>query len=406
MLLRHVVRIAMVGCIGIVPGATAIAEPQALPVPHFEGTGEAGTGSFAFRLGYYDNDDQGDGNPFLDEALTVIEPIAVVDYNITDRFAVFGKFSYDSVSSASIERLSEFDNQSGASGDYYYGLDLGARYELTADRRIGGFVNGSIEYDYRSIGFGADFAQDLGQKDTTVKVALNGFFDRVDVIRFDGTEDGTDDRVSFSSTLSWYQVLNRRAHAEAGARFGLQTGFLETAFNAVVIEDPSLPENSNLDNRARGREVEEVLPDTRLRGSLFGRGRYSLRRDTALELGGRLFLDDWGIFSLTIEPRVHHWFENRLGLRLGYRFYTQTAPDDYDDHFTSEKSKRTQDSDLAGFDAHGIRGGLTWRPWASVGIDFDAGYTFREDGIDQLTLSLGILKSFDAKPLGRMLWRR
>ena len=62
--------------------------------------GEAGTGSYEFRLSYYDNDDNGDGNPFLDESLSVIEPVVYFDLNVTDTFKVWSQLSVDVVSSA------------------------------------------------------------------------------------------------------------------------------------------------------------------------------------------------------------------------------------------------------------------------------------------------------------------
>lgn len=85
--------------------------------------GEAGHGEVGFRIGYYDSDDSGDGNPFLDESLTVIEPVLLFSYNLTDRATIWSKLSYDFVSSASIDRLSNYATQSGASGDNYFGFD-------------------------------------------------------------------------------------------------------------------------------------------------------------------------------------------------------------------------------------------------------------------------------------------
>lgn len=387
---------------------TALGESADAPEVSFTGSAEAGTGSAEFRIGYYDNSDSGDGNPFLDEELTVVEPIFIVDYNITDRLAAWGQFSYDYVSSASIERLDSTGIQSGASGDNYFGYDFGARYELDEDRRVGGFFTISTEYDYDSYGLGGDFARDFANKDATVKISLNGYYDEVDVIRFDGSEEGIDDRVSLSTTVSWYQILNPRTHAEMGGTFGYQHGFLETAYNAVVIEDPTERRNPNLDNRARGFEITEELPATRLRWSLFGRTRYSLMPSTALEIGGRLYIDSWGIFGFTAEPRLHHWLNDTLGFRLGYRYYTQTAADDYDDHFTDPvdiPARRTQDSDLADFDSHGLYGAVLWQPFETLSLDLTAGYTFREDGIDQLTLSFGVRQSFDTRWLSKY-WDR
>ena len=66
------------------------------------------------------------------------------DHNITDEVAMWAKFSYDYVSSASIDRLSNFPEQSGASGDFYFGVDGGLRLKLSESVQLGGFVSGSV----------------------------------------------------------------------------------------------------------------------------------------------------------------------------------------------------------------------------------------------------------------------
>ena len=71
-------------------------------------SGEAGHGFVGFSMGFYNNDDNRDGNPFLDEELTVIEPVMIFDYNVTDNLGWWCKFSYEYVSSASIDRLNKF----------------------------------------------------------------------------------------------------------------------------------------------------------------------------------------------------------------------------------------------------------------------------------------------------------
>ena len=146
-----------------------------------------------FRTGFYHNDDKGDGNPFLDEELTVIEPVIIFDYNVTDDLGWWGKFSYDYVSSASIDRLNKFPQQSGATGDFYFGLDSGLRYKVSDSLRVGGFLSGSTEYDYTSFGIGGDIAKDSADKNDTVKLSINGFHDQVDIIRFDGNESEGND---------------------------------------------------------------------------------------------------------------------------------------------------------------------------------------------------------------------
>ena len=60
--------------------------------------------SLALRLGYFDQPDDGEGNPFLDESLTVIEPVVVLDWDVSRDLGYTLKVAYDNVSSASIDR--------------------------------------------------------------------------------------------------------------------------------------------------------------------------------------------------------------------------------------------------------------------------------------------------------------
>lgn len=357
--------------------------------------GDAGHGSVEFGIGYYDNADDGDGNPFLDEELTVIEPAIIFDYNISDDTAIFGKVTYDNVSSASIDRLSEFPDQSGATGDYYYGLDGGLRRALDADTTVSGFGSFSTEYDYTSFGLGGDYRKELPGRNAAYKVSLNGFFDTVDIIRYDGTQDeGEDQRTTLSSTVEWYQIINPLTHAELGGTLSLQDGFLETAYNAVVIEDTATP-NANLVGDAAGREVTEELPDSRVRGAVFGRVRHSLDPRNAVELGGRLYADSWGINSISLDPRWYRWLvQDRYLLRLRYRFYVQTEADDYSETFLTEPDERTQDSDLADFDAHTVGAMLRFTPDDVNAWEFGGDYVLRSDGLDQMLARVAYKRSF------------
>ena len=377
---------------------------------------EAGHGSVSFGLNYYRNGDNGDGNPFLDEALTDYEPVIIFDYNVTDRFAINGTLSYDYVSSASIERLENLGYQSGATGDYYYGANLGGAYKLNPDLRLGGNLSFSTEYDYNSIGLGGFVARDLNNKNTTIKLNVNAFQDTIDIIRWNGIQnEGTDDRTTVSLTGNWYQIITPTTHSELGFSWAHQSGFLETAYNFVVMEytdlahdpparplgpesfDPLTFIDDRLDQAATGEIYSEELPDTRARGSIFGRVRTSLSPATAVELGGRLYADDWGISSVTIEPRLYQWLiEEKLSARLRYRFYAQTAADDYSAHFqmADPPTFRTQDSDLGDFNANGAGLKFSWYFSKSLRFDLSGDYIQRSDGIDQVLGAVGFNWSF------------
>jgi len=363
---------------------------------------EAGHGSVTFGLNYYQNSDNGDGNPFLDEALTDIEPVIIFDYNLTDRLSINGDFSYDYVSSASIDRLSNYGAQSGATGDNYYGASLGGAYKLSPVLRLGGNLSLSGEYDYSSIGFSGFVARDLNNKNTTLKLNLNGFQDTIDIIRWNGRQrEGTDERTTLSLTGNWYQIITPSTHSELGFSATHQSGFLETAYNFVVIEDPDGDDLSTgrpdwLDQAATGEIVREELPGTRSRGAIFGRVRTSLSPATAVELGGRLYSDSWGISSFTIEPRLYYWLiEDKLSTRLRYRFYAQTSADDYSENFNLVTPEfRTQDSDLGDFTANGAGIKFSWYIFEALRLDLSGDYIQRSDGIDQVLGAVAFNWSF------------
>ncbi len=377
-------------------------------------SGEAGHGFIGFQTGYYYNDDSNDGNPFLDEQLRVIEPVIIYDYNVTDNLSTWGIVSYDDVSSASIERLNNLrgTQQTGASGDYYYGMDAGFKYDLNDRLRIGGFLSGSKEFDYDSFGFGGDISTDSEDKNKTVKFSFNSYLDQIKIIRFNGAEtEGKDDRVTISSTINWYQIINPKTHSELGLTLTFQKGFLETAYNAVVIEAPALlGPNPALDNLARGLEIPEALPDSRVRGALFGRIRRFIKPKSSIEFFGRLYTDSWEITSITTEPSLLHWIrKDTLSARLKYRFYAQTASEFYDDHFylhdftTSDfinfkanknKGYATQDSDLADLNSHTFGLQFNWYITQALLFDIFTDYILRSDNIDQTISGMGLTYKF------------
>ena len=167
--------------------------------------------------------------------------------------------------------------------------------------------------------------------------------------------------------------------------------------NAVVLEDPALAPNPLLANNARGIEVTEELPDARLRTSLFGRVRRSLKPGTAVELGARLYDDSWGISAFNVEPRLYQALAEDWSLRLRYRYYDQTAADDFGEQFIFDASApdngapefRTQDSDLGAFVAQTFGAQLIWDMSDSSTIDVGIDFITRSDGLDQLLVFFG-----------------
>lgn len=382
-------------------GTPAVEEPgPSVPLPTTPAPARPGHGSVEARIGYYHNDDSDESNPFLDEEETVIEPVLVFSYDATERVSLDATLSYDYVSSASIDRLSNFPDQSGASADNYYGFDLGVRFRATDDLRLGVTGGASFEYDYQSFRVGATAALDLFEKNTTLQLGVNTFLDSVDVIRWNGSEaEGSEGRTTVSITAAWYQVLTPTVHMDLGYTLTSQSGFLETAYNSVVLEDPSDAPNPLLENQARGVETNEELPDSRLRHALYGEVRKYFDTGTAIGFGGRFYADSWGIVSQAVELRVYQWIvPDVLRVRARYRFYVQTAADDYEERFLVPPAQRaafiasedrTQDSDLGAFSSHTVGLRVDWQVFTNHHLDVSVDYVLRSDGLDQLLLGLG-----------------
>ncbi|MDA1263889.1 MAG: DUF3570 domain-containing protein [Planctomycetota bacterium] len=379
--------------LGLVLVGAAAAQDEEDPLGR-PGHDDTGTTTWAFRLGLFQQPDSGDGNPFLDEELTVIEPVVLFETDLNPRLRGSSMFSYDNVSSASIDRLSKFDGQSGASGDFYFGLDLGLSYLWDQATDVGGNLHFSKEYDYTSIGLGGSWGKEFDGGNARLKASLSAYLDTVDLIRFDGVETGDDDRTTLSANLNWYQVLSPRTHGEVGLTLGAQSGYLETPYNAVVIEDPFAPPNGNLDNFARGFEVTEELPDSRLRTAVHAKVRHRLSEGRSIGLGARIYQDDWGITAFSLEPSWHQRLGDRWAVALRYRIYSQTEADAFAHSFVVIEKERTQDSDLGDFDAHTLGSHFTWFRSESTTWDFGVDYTDRSDGLNHLTATIGWRYSF------------
>lgn len=364
---------------------------------------EPGHGSIALQLGLYNHSDApGDGNPFLDEGLTVIEPVIIYDYDVSEKFGYGLELNYDLVSSASIERLASVpgSEESGASGDNYIGLDASFRHRLDSGGLFKWHVGASTEYDYTSIGLGGNYTWQPGGTDATVSIGLDAYQDSIDLILFNGTTapEGTDERTSATLTANWYQILSPTSHMQLGLAVAEQSGFLATPYNAVVLEDPGLPPNPLLDNLANGIEISEMLPDSRTRVALYGSYRKQTKPTRAWELGGRLYGDSWGVSSVTIEPRlVQELVADRLLLDLHYRFYMQSESKYFQDTFLQAAPLdqfHTQDSDLGDFNTNTVGFGLRWLESTGGFFEFGLDYGVRSDGLDLFYGFIGWTRNF------------
>lgn len=334
-----------------------------------------------FSFNFYSQDDGG-GNPNLPEDMTVLEPQILIARSLSDRWSLSLKLQADLISAASVEKGKRFPagTQTGATGDKYFGVDAGAFYAWGDQVTVGGGVTASTEYDYQSLGAYFKGSYDTLSKNDTFTARLSAYHDTLDLILFDGTEDGSDQRTSLSFGLGWAHVIGPRTTGTLSWDLTTQSGFLSTPYNSVV---------------AAGTEVREVLPDTRFRNSVHARVRHLLFDDFAVEPGAGFYVDDWGAAALNFE--ISLWWEavpNLLLVRPSYRFHRQTEVDYFVDPSASSIPEfRTQDSDLADFTSHTVGLKLVFPHFRFLGdnheLEIGIEYTMRSDNLDSMGTTVG-----------------
>lgn len=232
-------------------------------------------------------------------------------------------------------------NMSGASGitDNRSELSIGARYYLE-NSNIGGYVGYSEENDYRSsyIGLSGEmgFNNDLTRMSLSVSHAADDIFP-TDAEIFNRVRN--EDKQSTSVAVGLSQVINQVSTFQTAFSVTEQSGYLT---------DPYKLRDSRPDSK------------TQLVWSNAYR-RFFVQADGALHADYRLYHDDFGISSHTVDLA---WFQN-IGsdyqIVPTLRYYTQSAADFYtniDDFLKPISEYQSSDYRLSAFGA--ISGGINF----------------------------------------------
>jgi type V secretory pathway adhesin AidA len=248
------------------------------------------------------------------------------------------------------------------------------------------FYHHQIDY----IGTGLDFAvkRDLFGGDTRLGFSYVLRYDFLELRWWDGTHRGSSNRMANNFLFSWDQHLSTSVKTGLAAQYTRQDGFLSDQYNFVAIYSPAGVPTLYDDER---------LPDSRNRGQLNARVRWSPRLHTSAGLDLSYYFDDWGIE--TVSGTVS--FEtvlSRLRLRAWYRLAVQDETKYFVRMPTAPSALQTQDSDLASFTLHAP--GLTlfcplgrWKEKDSE-LRFTVWGFSRDDGVDGLGAKIGVQLSW------------
>src|SRR4030095_6260018 len=164
---------------------------------------------------------------------------------------------------------------------------------------FGAGLSTSTEFDYKSFGANLSFAKKTKNRSGEFSARLQAYIDNLKYIlpvelragSGGGSEDEDDyttkPRNSYSSSLSWSQIINHKLQVMFLADIVYQDGYLGLPFHRVYFNDNSLH--------------EEHLPDTRLKIPLGFRANYFAGDKLIIRTVYRYYHDDWGINAHTID---------------------------------------------------------------------------------------------------------
>ncbi len=257
----------------------------------------------------------------------------------------------------------------------------------------------SKEYDYTSFGAGTNFTKTSKDNNREFSAKLQAHLDTWKVIypyelkpsgysSGNGRDPGSEDyepRNSFSASLSYLQVVNKRLQVMFLFDPAYQKGLLATKYQRVYFID--------------GSERAETLPDQRFKIPLGLRANYFLGDNLIIRSFYRYYQDNWGLKANTIDVETAIKLTPFVSLSPFYRFYFQNAVDyfaSYAQHDARE-TYYTSDYDLSKFTSNYFGAGIRLAPpkgvlgiqnWNSIELRY--GHYSRSNGLQSDALTLHI----------------
>ncbi len=416
------------------------------------------------------------------EELTDVTPTIVISLPLNaDDILTFdvGLSAYTSASSSNIDPFSSAGDSQGEGGNSgepgsvltgtpWYASSGASRKDVLATFRatylhhsdnrnfLWGFNAGfSNEYDYSSIGFGANMSRLFNDKNTEVGLRgqvyldtwspiypieldeydsygtdfLNqGYFKGVPVWNQSGNSSnlynpsrfetiGSSTRNSYSLSFSFSQILSKRLEASLFFDIILQDGLLSTPYQRIYFSDrdnyyignaSDIAHYTSKSNTGVYHLADDIerLPDTRLKIPIGGRLNYYVNEFLVLRTYYRYYVDDWGLDAHTFDVELPLKLTSQFTLTPNYRYYTQTEMDyfaPYDTHLSTEEFY-SSDYDLSTFNSTQLGLGLSYTDifgrmkiykmgMKNMWVKF-SNYS-RSDGLSANIVSFGIKFAFD-----------
>ncbi len=298
------------------------------------------------RSGRADNTFDAKTQVYADSDHTVVvSPLVAISRDAWRGGTLSASYVADVVSSASIDvvsnatkKMEDFRSEiSGSISQKVRGTTLSASYVY------------SIEHDYSSHNASFGLSQDLFQKNTTL--ALGASFSYNAVGRA-GDQSFHRSLWTAGASASWTQTITRKTIAQLSYTFSYNNGYQASPYRWVRIY--------NSDASDVLYKVPEITPGLRYRHAfVLGLNRF-LGKGTSLQGDYRIYFDDWGLLSHTLQARLFITIKD-LTIRLRERFYYQRGVNFYQPYYQQVQPYMTADRELTTFASNLLGLKLIWK---------------------------------------------
>jgi hypothetical protein len=286
---------------------------------------------------------------------TVVSPLVAISRDAWRGGTLSASYVADVVSSASIDVVS---NATKHMDDFRSEITAGLAQKLKATTLSASYIY-SVEHDYQSHNIGLNLSQDLFQRNSTL--ALGFTFSDNDVGR-SGDQAFHRSLLTAGAGASWTQTLTPATIGQLSYTFSWAGGYEASPYRFVPVQDST----------GTVFKVPETEPDTRYRHAIVAGINRHLFTDSSLQGDYRIYFDNWGLTSHTIQLRYFVNFKD-VTLRIRERFYYQQGASFYKPQYTEVEPFMVTDRELSTFWSNLVGVKVSWRlPWVHRALAVEA----------------------------------
>lgn len=290
-------------------------------------------------------------NVYSGGGITVQGPAMIVKKDILNRMAIRAGARVDSVSSASIDVVTQASPYKERRTEYTVGTDVLHDDTLTTIS----FTN-SIESDYTSNMLMVGMAHDLFDKNTTLSLRFARSWDTVGKNGDPSFGEENADRtiyaagISQSLTTRWLLQLNYEGTADSG--------FLNNPYRSAITESGGLTPEHYPESRTGHawalRTAFGFIP-----GSA---GDVVVGQRSSVQIDYRYYQDTFAVHSHTGKVEYQRYLMTDWLIGTFYRYYRQSEASFYGDRVSSTQIYKARDKELSRFSDQWIGGSLKYKP--------------------------------------------